>query len=120
MNYDLISKLIVKTGYAINLMIFVFAIWLSYKHFYHNAGKGIDDFLLALCLITLSSFFVVSSMLSANQRQVRLSWLWAGFIFIFASGMFTYLKLDAYIAVIAVLQLSNMLFIILSVNSPRK
>lgn len=86
MNYDLISKQIAKTGYAINLMIFVFAIWLSYKHFYNNAGKGIDDFLLALCLFTLSSFFVVNILLSADQRQLRIRWLWTGFIFIFASG----------------------------------
>ncbi|WP_461788652.1 hypothetical protein [Pedobacter sp.] len=108
----MITKQISKLVYILNIVMFIFILWLSYKHYLNSPGKGIDDFLLALSICVLSSSFVVKSLNHNNSRQM-LNWLIGGLIFTSLSGAFIFYELDIYVAAISMTQSLFMVFIIL-------
>lgn len=78
----------VKPILIINVACLILTILLVYKHYFNNDGKGIDEYVLALSIYSLNSFFAIMSKLRSDNNKKKLFWLILGLLYVGCSTLF--------------------------------
>ncbi len=92
-----------KPLYIVNGICLTMSIWFTYKHYFHNDGKGIDDIFYMLSIFTLHSCFGLIAVTKLSDAKVYKNWLIIANIFILLSVIFVEKELirgGFYIAII--------------------
>ena len=77
---------------VVNGICLIMVIYLLYKHYFQNDGKGIDEYLLALSMFSFTSFFgAMSSIVELKTR--KLLWLILGLIYVIISAIYLEYKI---------------------------
>ncbi|TCO29070.1 hypothetical protein EV200_102489 [Pedobacter psychrotolerans] len=77
-----------KPLYIINGICLTMSIWFTYKHYFYNDGKGIDDIFYMLSIFTLHSFFGLIALTKVGDGKVYKNWLIIVNVFILLSVIF--------------------------------
>jgi hypothetical protein len=72
----------------INGICLTMCIWLTYKHYFKNDGKGIDDIFYMLSIFTLHSFFGLLALFKLDRTNTYKIWLVIANIFVLISALF--------------------------------
>lgn len=76
------SLQLAKPILILNLSFLIVIIWLLYKHYFHNDGKGFDEYILALSLYSFSSLFAVLANMKYKIKSVKLLLLFLGLAYL--------------------------------------
>ncbi len=66
----------------LNLCCFIVMIWLLYKHYFYNDGKGFNEYILALSLYSFCSFFAVLANMNFKIKSIKLLLLFLGLAYL--------------------------------------
>lgn len=77
----------------INSISIVMSIWFTYKYFFNNDGKGIDEIFYSLSLLTLQSFFGLVALTKIDNIQTCKKWLLIGMVYILLVAVFVEIML---------------------------
>jgi hypothetical protein len=93
-----------KTIFIISGLTLITSFFFGYKYYFDNAGKGIDDFIFALSVYPLNSFFAAMGSLQyyRNKLYAKL-WFTLGFVFTIICGYYIFFEIfnnDLLIAVV--------------------
>lgn len=77
-----------KPLYIINGICLIMSTWFTYKHYFYNDGKGIDDIFYMLSIFTLHSFFGLIALINLSNNKTYKNWLSIANIFILLSVIF--------------------------------
>jgi hypothetical protein len=66
----------------INGISLIMSVWFTYKYFFNNDGKGIDEIFYSLALFTLQSFFGLVALTRIDKIQTCKKWLLIGMVYI--------------------------------------
>ncbi|MFD0940129.1 hypothetical protein [Pedobacter boryungensis] len=81
----------IKAMFIVNALSLITTLFFAYKYYFANAGKGIDDFLFVLAVLSLPSFFAaIAASKFINHKEVRI-WLIGGLICTIFCGTYVYL-----------------------------
>lgn len=96
----------------LNGISLVMSFWFTYKHYFDNAGKGIDDIFYALSLLSLQSFFGLMALAKISQTQTCKKWLLTGIVYLLIIAVFMKIELELFKGVwlIAIIPLVFYLF----------
>jgi hypothetical protein len=105
-----------KAIFIISGLTLITGFFFGYKHYYDNAGKGIDDFLFAMSIYPLNSFFAAMGSLQyyKNRLYAKL-WFTLGFVFTIICGYYIFFEIfnnDLLIAVIIAFSLPLISFLL--------
>lgn len=97
----------------LNLSCLIVIIWLLYKHYIHNDGKGFDEYILALSLYSFSSFFAVLASMNFKIKSVKLLLLSFGLAYlIFIAFYLEHEILNGHNMLYAIIFLSSIPFLV--------
>ncbi len=71
----------------------IMGFWFTYKHYFDNAGKGIDDAFYALSLLSLQSFFGLMALAKTNHLRSCKKWLLIGILYLIVTAVFMEIEL---------------------------
>ncbi|MFC1225858.1 hypothetical protein ACFE6N_18790 [Pedobacter sp. BG31] len=77
-----------KPLYIINGICLTMSIWFTYKHYFYNDGKGIDNVFYMLSMLTLPSCFGLIAVTKLSHAKVYKNWLIISNIFIVLAVVF--------------------------------
>lgn len=81
-------------GLILNIICAFMTIWFTYKHYFKNEGKGIDDIFYVLSLLSFINFFSLKASLNLTKsNQTYKTWLIFGIGYILAIALFIELEL---------------------------
>lgn len=67
---------------TLNLSCLIVIIWLIYKHYFYDIGKGFDEYILALSLYSFCSFFALLANMNFKIKSVKLLLLFLGLAYL--------------------------------------
>lgn len=77
----------------INCISLIMSVWFTYKYFFNNDGKGIDEIFYLLSLFTLQSFFGLAALTRIDNIQACKKWLLIGMVYILLVAVFVEIML---------------------------
>lgn len=104
-SFEFIKLILIYNGFGL-----IATCAFGYTHYFANKGKGIDDFLFALAILSLPSVFAaIATTRYANPEKVR-KWLVAGLLFTVLCGAYVYLEVlyDDLFSVLMVLLIAGL------------
>ncbi|WP_379091948.1 hypothetical protein [Pedobacter sp. UC225_65] len=87
----------------LNGISFIMSVWFTYKYYFSNDGKGIDEIFYAFSLFTLQSFFGLVALTKIDNIQACKKWLLIGIVYIVLAAVFVEIELFKSIYFVAVI-----------------
>ncbi|MCZ4225450.1 hypothetical protein [Pedobacter rhodius] len=98
-----------KPLFIINGICLIMGIWFTYKHYFKNDGKGIDEVFYLLSIFTLHSFFGLITLMKVNDTKTCKNWLIVTTIFILLSALFVEIELMKWVSFMMIIPFSTYL-----------
>lgn len=93
----------IKPLLLVNGICLIMCIWFTYKHYFKNDGKGIDEIFYLLSIFTLHSFFGLMALIKVSDIKIYKNRLIVTNIFILLSVFFVEIELMKWISVIMII-----------------
>lgn len=81
-------KQFIKPLYIINGICLIMTIYFTYKHYFHNDGKGVDEIFYMLSIFSLHNCFGLLAATKLSDVKVYKNWLITANIFILIAVIF--------------------------------